>query len=253
MAYNLLETEHQSRIRHVWRTYLSRYMTDFKKLDKIDQLEKVKGCELRAASWGPLQMKIYLKTLMMKMQPIPLSRRAGEIIQLASIHWHSLSDKIWGGWKFCAAKLNQRNLPGSFDIVPVQFRTNTTSAEEALKSLISECPNIAFNFQQLIVNDPRRELSIMSYVFGKERVPLLSKTYSAFHTTDLLRSSIWSRQISFKTDEKHPKATTSYLHILRLKIVSLKLCLIILYVLQRFIKVFTCIHVQVRFMLDIVG
>ena len=120
MAYNLFEVEHRSRTRHVWHIYLSRYMIDFKKLDKMDQLEKIKGRKWRAAAEADELENSDDEDSTdtpIKEEPIP----AGAKIRLASVHWHSLPDIIRGAWKIRAAKLNLRKLPGSFDVIPVQF------------------------------------------------------------------------------------------------------------------------------------
>ena len=93
MAYNLFEVEHRSRTRHGWHIYLSRFMIDFKKLDKMDQLTRIKGREWRAAAEADElensddedSTDNYIKE-----EPIP----AGAKIRLASVHWHSLPDTI---------------------------------------------------------------------------------------------------------------------------------------------------------------
>ena len=204
MPYNYSELEHQSRERHGFHLFMSRYNIEFKNLEKMDQLERIKGREWRVAHDRDLPTFVIDCDEDSTDTPICDTAIKGyEIMRASGMKWRNLSMECKMSWKRRAIKLNKRKLPGKFNRVPLVFLQQTISFEQAaLNSMSKEWMNISKNFQRSITNKPRAELSPMEYVFGKERVKLLSQTYRVFQMTNLILFALFGRQRSLRVHEK---------------------------------------------------
>ena len=204
LPHNYSELEHQSRERHGFHLFMSRYNLEFRLLQKMNQLEIIRGREWRVANDPDLPTFVIDCNEDSTDAPVCDTAIKGYEIMRASGHkWRNLSIECQNSWKKRAMKLNKRKLPGRFTRVPQVFLQQTISFEQAaLNSMTKEWITISKNFQRSITNKPRAELSPMEYVFGKERVKLLSQTYRVFQMTNLILFALFGRQRSLRVHEK---------------------------------------------------
>ena len=195
MACNFKEQEHRSRTRLGYHVFLSRYINDMKKIPKIDQLALIKGKKWvddnnRAALISDDDESILSTDTPIEKLPI----QGYEFLRIASIYWRDMPRNMKNAWKTRAINLNKRILPGKFVNIPALLRSNFI--EEALSSMSNEWYEIAMNFQRSVWKDPRKHLSQMIYMFGKERVVMLSQTYRVFSATALVRIPLFGKKNS---------------------------------------------------------
>ena len=202
MPYNFKETQHRSRKRLGYHVFLSRYVTDFKEMPKIQQLQIVKGQQWVEDHGGANLRNPGLTdgdedsdfSVATYDEIAETCVRSFELVSCAGAHWRFLSLALKEAWKLRALRLNKRALPAKFTFIPHVLKEDFKS--KVLQSLTNEWFVSGTNMKRSIMKAPRRELSAMVYVFGSERIELLSKTYRVFYMSDLLKECIFGDNFS---------------------------------------------------------
>ena len=223
MPYNFKERAHRSRTRLGFHVYLSLYIAELRVLPKSVQLELVKGRELRVANLLDLTLDVGSEVIDLYDSDVdstdtPVEQkpiRGFELMRVAGSHWKGLEESTREAWKNRAKKLNRRILPGKFTRVPLNFAKGEMSFEEAaLSSMSNEWYSAAVNIQRSLVKRPRADMSRLEYMFGKERVFLLTQTYRVLQITDLVKFALFgSTQVFKATETVHKKKLVRVVHI----------------------------------------
>ena len=108
---------------------------------------------------------------------------------------YATSPKIKAAWNKRAALLNKRKVPGMFLVVPPSITRGNNMNIKIMESLSYEWDQIVGFFKNCIMRDPKRSTSSMTYMFGREKVEILSQTYREIRFSFLLENIIFGNNL----------------------------------------------------------
>ena len=132
--------------------------------------------------------------------PLQITRTG--IYHIACRRWRELEENIKDAWGSRANTLNQRPVAGKFISIPVVIRN-----DDIMDGMTRDWSYTVNVFKNAVLNKRRDRVCQREYVFGGERVKVLSQKYRVFYISHLLQVIIFGQKFMKLTARERYKVT----------------------------------------------